>query len=44
VNNLFGRGAFPDNPAKDAQGRVTYGTFTQAQSPRQMQIAVKVSF
>jgi hypothetical protein len=44
VNNIFGTGAFPDNPARDAAGRVTYGTFTQATSPRQMQLALKISF
>jgi hypothetical protein len=44
VNNLYGTGAFPDLPQKDAQGRVTYGTFTAAQPPRQVQLAVKVGF
>ena len=44
VNNIFGTGAFPGSPAKDAQGRVTYGTFTQAQPPRQFQLAAKLSF
>ena len=44
VNNLFGTGAFPANPQKDALGRVTYGTFTAAQPPRQIQLAAKVSF
>jgi hypothetical protein len=44
LNNVFGAGAFPNNPVKDAQGRVTYGTFTQAQPPRQIQLAAKVSF
>jgi hypothetical protein len=44
VNNLFGTGAFPDNPQRDAAGRVTYGTFTAAQPPRQIQVAAKVSF
>ncbi len=44
VNNLFGTGAFPDQPQKDAQGRVTYGTLTAAQAPRQIQLAVKVGF
>lgn len=36
VNNVFGAGEFPGNPARDAEGRVTYGRFTQAQAPRQM--------
>lgn len=44
VNNLFGTGAFPSNPQKDLQGRVTYGTFTAALPPRQIQLAAKVSF
>lgn len=44
VNNVFGPGAFPNNPAVDAQGRVTYGTFTQSQPPRQIQLGVKFSF
>jgi hypothetical protein len=44
VNNLFGTGAFPDQPQRDGQGRVTYGTFTAAQAPRQLQFAAKVSF
>jgi len=44
VDNVFGSGAFPDNPVRDAQGRVTYGLFTQAQPPRQMQFAAKLSF
>jgi Carboxypeptidase regulatory-like domain len=44
VNNVFGVGAFPTAPQTDAQGRVTYGTFTAAQPPRQVQVAAKVSF
>jgi hypothetical protein len=44
VNNVFGVGAFPNAPQADAQGRVTYGTFTAAQAPRQVQVAAKVSF
>jgi hypothetical protein len=44
VNDVFGTGAFPDNPARDAQGRVTYGTFTQALAPRQIQLAARLSF
>jgi carboxypeptidase family protein len=44
VNNIFGTGAFPDQPQKDAQGRVTFGTFTAAQAPRQIQLALKVGF
>ncbi len=44
VNNIFGTGAFPDQPQKDAQGRVTYGTLTAAQAPRQVQLALKAGF
>ncbi len=44
VDNAFGVGAFPDNPARDAQGRTTYGRFTQAAAPRQIQLAAKLSF
>jgi hypothetical protein len=44
VNNIFGRGSFPSDPQRDSQGRVTYGTFDQALPPRQVQLAVRVSF
>jgi len=44
VNNVFGVGTFPDSPLRDAQGRVTYGRFTLAQPPRQIQLAAKLSF
>jgi hypothetical protein len=44
VNNVFGPGAFPNNPARDAEGRVTYGLFTQTLAPRQIQLAMKLSF
>jgi hypothetical protein len=44
VNNVFGRGAFPDDPQRDALGRATYGTFTQALAPRQVQLAVRLVF
>ena len=44
VNTTFGQGAFPDNPAKDAQGRVTYGLFNKALAPRQLQLAARLSF
>lgn len=44
VNNVFGAGSFPSNPQRDAQGRVTYGTFQQALAPRQVQLAVRLSF
>jgi len=44
INNIFGRGAFPTDRQKDAQGRVTYGLYEQNLSPRQIQLALKVSF
>ena len=44
VNATFGPGVFPDNPARDAQGRVTYGLFNKAMPPRQVQLAAKLSF
>ena len=44
VNNIFGSGPFPDSPARDAQGRVTYGLFNKAQPARQVQLAAKLSF
>jgi hypothetical protein len=44
VNNIFGRGAFPQDPQRDAQGRVTYGTFDQALPPRQVQLALRLGF
>src|SRR2546425_377437 len=44
INNIFGAGAFPSTPQKDAQGRVTYGRYTEALPGRQMQLAVKLIF
>jgi 2-polyprenyl-6-methoxyphenol hydroxylase-like FAD-dependent oxidoreductase len=44
VNNVFGRGAFPADPQRDAQGRVTYGLFEQALPPRQVQLALRLAF
>jgi carboxypeptidase family protein/TonB-dependent receptor-like protein len=44
INNIFGRGAFPNDPQKDAQGRVTYGLYEQALAPRQVQLGAKISF
>jgi hypothetical protein len=44
VNNVFGPGAFPAEPQRDAQGRVTYGRYTQAYPPRQVQLAARLSF
>jgi hypothetical protein len=38
INNIFGTGAYPTNPVP------TYGQFTQAGPPRQIQLAVKVNF
>jgi len=44
VNSIFGRGAYPDQPQRDGQGRVTYGLFEQALPPRQLQLAVRFTF
>jgi hypothetical protein len=44
INNIFGGGAFPNQPLTDAQGRVTYGRYEQALPPLQVQLALKVSF
>jgi hypothetical protein len=44
VNNVFGPGAFPNEPQRDSEGRVTYGRFTKAYPPRQVQIACRLSF
>ena len=38
VNNIFGTGAFPSSPLP------TFGQFTQADPPAQVQVAAKVSF
>jgi hypothetical protein len=38
VNNIAGPGAFP------GQALPTFGQFTQAGPPRQIQLAVKVNF
>jgi hypothetical protein len=38
VNNVFGTGAYPSNPAP------TFGQFTQAGPPRQVQVALKIGF
>ena len=38
VNNVFGTGAYPTAPLP------TFGQFTQAAPPRQMQLAVKIGF
>jgi hypothetical protein len=44
VNNVFGTGAYPAQPARDAQGRVTYGTYQKALAPRQVQLAIRLTF
>jgi hypothetical protein len=44
VNNVFGPGAFPDEPQRDSVGRVTYGRFTRAYPPRQVQLAARLTF
>jgi hypothetical protein len=43
VNNVFGPGRFPEEPQRDSGGRVTYGLFTKAYAPRQVQIAARLS-
>jgi hypothetical protein len=40
----FGPGAFPDQPLLDASGRSTYGLYQKALAPRQVQLALKLSF
>jgi outer membrane receptor protein involved in Fe transport len=44
INDVFGTGAFPDQPATDAAGRVTYGRYNKALAPRQVQLALKLGF
>jgi hypothetical protein len=44
INNIFGTGAFPSTPQKDAAGRVTYGTYIEALPGRQIQLAAKLIF
>ena len=44
VNDVFGPGAFPNQPATDEAGRVTYGLYNKALAPRQVQFALKVGF
>jgi uncharacterized membrane protein len=44
VNNIFGAGAYPGEPARDAQGRATYGLFEQALPARQVQLALRFTF
>lgn len=39
INNIFGRGAFPDAPQNPL-----YGRYEQALAPRQIQLAAKLSF
>jgi hypothetical protein len=38
INNIFGTGAYPGSPLP------TFGQFTQAGSPRQVQLAIRVGF
>ena len=44
VNNVFGTGAFPTDPLRDANGRTTYALFQKALPPRQVQLAARVTF
>jgi hypothetical protein len=38
VQNVFGNGAYPQ------QGAATFGQFTHADAPRQLQLAVRLHF
>ena len=38
INNVFGTGAYPTEPLS------TFGLFTVAQPPRQIQLAAKINF
>ncbi|PYS28285.1 MAG: hypothetical protein DMG11_13240 [Acidobacteria bacterium] len=38
INNIFGAGAYPGNPLP------AFGQFTQADPPRQVQLALKIGF
>lgn len=44
INDVFGPGAFPSEPLRDASGRITYGLFEKAQAPRQLQLGGKLNF
>ena len=44
VNPVFGTGAYPAEPRRDAQGRITFERFQKTLAPRQVQIAARVSF
>jgi carboxypeptidase family protein/TonB-dependent receptor-like protein len=44
INNVFGRGAYPGDPQRDGAGRVTFGRYEQALAPRQVQLALRLSF
>jgi hypothetical protein len=44
INDIFGVGAFPNQPAVDSRGRVTYGLYNRALPPRQIQLALKLTF
>jgi hypothetical protein len=44
INNVFGPGPFPQEPARDSLGRVTYGRGEKAAAPRQVQLGVRLNF
>jgi hypothetical protein len=44
VNNVFGRGAYPSQPATNSAGRVTYGLYQRVLPPRQVQLALRLGF
>jgi len=44
VNNVFGAGAFPAQPAANAASQVTYGQYQRVSPPRQVQLALRLGF
>ena len=44
VNNVFGPRPFPQEPAHDTAGRVTYGRHEKAAPPRQVQLGLRLNF
>jgi hypothetical protein len=44
VNDVFGVGAYPAEPQRDQEGRVTYGRYSKALSSRQVQVALRFMF
>ena len=44
VNDVFGVGAYPAEPQRDQEGRVTFGRYSKALSSRQVQVALRFMF